>query len=165
MIERYKKFWTFSQIHIALSNMAARINVKYEDKNHTLSNTHTQGISHNPYPHAADSFLPWSHSGQVDLVQGLIGQLQVNPLWCYGELECHRLVGLRHRYGNTNEQNIYKGFFYWWKMNCFLEWGQYNSFSTTSFASFLLFFFLPDSLIILDTSLGLWQNVKINFYS
>lgn len=141
MIERYKKFWTFSKIHIALSNMAARINVKYEDKNHTLSNTHTQGISHNPYPHAADSFLPWSHSGQVDLVQGLIGQLQVNPLWCYGELECHRLVGLRHRYGNTNEQNMYKDFFYWWKMNCFLEWGQYNSFSTTSFASFLLFFF------------------------
>ena len=62
-------------------------------------------ISHDaPHPDAADSLLPGSDPGQVDLVQGLVGQLQVDALWCYGELERHRLVGLRHRYGNTSEQ-------------------------------------------------------------
>lgn len=51
---------------------------------------------HHPHPHAADSFLPGSHSGQVDLVQRLVGQLQVDTLWRYGELEGNCLVGLCH---------------------------------------------------------------------
>lgn len=55
-----------------------------------------------PHLEAADSFLPGSNSREVDLVQGLIGQLQVNTLWCYGELERHSLVSLRHFYENTS---------------------------------------------------------------
>lgn len=74
-----------------------------------ISEVNTDGwkcplTSRHTHPHAADSFLPWSHSGQVDLVQGLVRELQVDALWCYGELERHSLVGLRHRYGNTGAQ-------------------------------------------------------------
>ena len=54
--------------------------------------------SENPktHSHAADSLLPGAQARAVDVCQSLVGQLQVHPLRCDGELEGHRLVGLRH---------------------------------------------------------------------
>ena len=49
--------------------------------------------------HAADPFLPGAEPRAVDLVQGLVGQLQVHALGGDGELEGHGLVGLCHLWG------------------------------------------------------------------
>lgn len=46
----------------------------------------------------ADAFLPGPQSGKVDLIEGLVGQMQVDPLRRDGELKRHCLVSLCHDY-------------------------------------------------------------------
>ncbi len=46
----------------------------------------------------ADAFLPGSQSGEVDLTEGLVGQMQVDPLRTDGELKRYCLVSLCHHY-------------------------------------------------------------------
>lgn len=45
-----------------------------------------------------NAFLPRSQSGEVDLTEGLIGQMQVDPLRGDGELKRYCLMSLRHHY-------------------------------------------------------------------
>ncbi len=46
----------------------------------------------------AHAFLPGAQSREVDLVKGLVGQMQVDPLMSDGELKRYCLVSLCHHY-------------------------------------------------------------------
>ena len=48
------------------------------------------------YLESDDTFLPRAHTREVDLSEGLVGQLQIDALRGDGELEGHRLVGFCH---------------------------------------------------------------------
>lgn len=42
------------------------------------------------------SFLPCSHSWQIDVFDDLPTQFNINTIWAHGELEAHRLMCLSH---------------------------------------------------------------------